>query len=209
MRRFTAHIGMAWGLAVLSACGVADRGGAVSAIPALPSALAVPVSISPMNHAGRAARAPSGYVGYCNRNPQDCALHPGQPDRIALSAELWAKLQKVNLVVNAAVRPEADQEHYGVADYWTVPEDGAGDCEDYVLAKRKMLVLLGVPEPALRITVVLDHGTVRHAVLTVATDRGDLVLDSLKDEILATGQADYVWVERQDRDSNTGWAALR
>ena len=209
MRRFTAHIGMAWGLALLSACGVADSGGAVSSIPALPSALAVPASLTPLNRAGRAARAPSGYVGYCHRNPQDCASHPGQPDRVALTAELWAKLQKVNLVVNAAVRPETDQEHYGVADYWTVPQDGAGDCEDYVLAKRKMLALLGVPEPALRISVVLDHGTVRHAVLTVATDRGDLVLDSLKDEILAPGQAGYVWVERQDRDSSTGWVALR
>ena len=44
---------------------------------------------------------------------------------------------------------------------------------------------LGLPEATLRISVVLGHGTVRHAVLTVATDRGDFVLDSLKDEILA------------------------
>jgi len=78
-----------------------------------------------------------------------------------------------------------------------------------VLAKRKMLVLQGVPEPALRITVVLDRGIVRHAVLTVVTDQGDYVLDSLKDEILTTDKADYVWVERQDPASRTGWVALR
>jgi predicted transglutaminase-like cysteine proteinase len=61
----------------------------------------------------------------------------------------------------------------------------------------------------LRITVVLDRGVVRHAVLTVTTDHGDYVLDSLKDEILTAQKADYVWVERQDRTSPTGWVALR
>ena len=209
MRRFTAPIGMALGLGVLSACGVPAGDGAISAIRPLASVPAVPASMTLMGHAGRDARPPSGYVAFCDRNTDECAAHPDQPDRISLTAETWAKLQKVNLVVNTAIRPEEDREHYGVADFWTVPVDGAGDCEDYVLAKRKMLVLLGLPEPALRITVVLDHGTVRHAVLTVATDRGDFVLDSLKDEILATDQTDYVWVERQDRASRTGWVALR
>ena len=207
MRRFAAPIGMALGLGVLSAC-VAPDGDAVSAIPAMSSALAVPAEPAPLAPAGREARPPSGYVAFCQRNPQDCAAHPGQPDRIALTGDVWAKLKEVNAVVNAAIRPEDDQTHYGVADFWTVPVDGAGDCEDYVLAKRKMLVLLGLPEAALRITVVLDHGTVRHAVLTVATDRGDYVLDSLKHDILGVDKAGYVWVERQDRASPTGWVAL-
>jgi len=207
MRRFAAPIGMALGLGVLSGC-VAPDDDAVFAIPAMPSALAVPADTAPLAPAGREARAPSGYVAFCQRNPQDCATHPGQPDRIALTGEVWARLKEVNAVVNAAIRPEDDQSHYGVADFWTVPVDGAGDCEDYVLAKRKMLVLLGLPEAALRITVVLDHGTVRHAVLTVATDRGDYVLDSLKDDILGVDKAGYVWVERQDRASPTGWVAL-
>jgi predicted transglutaminase-like cysteine proteinase len=209
MRRFSAPIGMALGLGVLSACGVVDSDSAVSAIPPLSSAIAMPAGISPFVQAGRDARPPSGYVAFCQREPDACVAHPGQDDKIKLTDEIWARLEKVNHLVNAAIRPEEDLDHYGVADYWTVPVDGAGDCEDYVLAKRKMLVLLGLPEPALRITVVLDHGTIRHAVLTVATDRGDFVLDSLKDEILATGQADYVWVERQDRASRTGWIALR
>jgi predicted transglutaminase-like cysteine proteinase len=207
MRRFAAPIGMALGLGVLSGC-VAPDGDAVSAIAAMPFALAVPADTAPLAPAGREARAPSGYVTFCQRNPQDCAVHPGQADRIALTRAVWAKLKDVNAVVNAAIRPEDDQAHYGVADFWTVPVDGAGDCEDYVLAKRKMLVLLGLPAAALRITVVLDHGTVRHAVLTVATDRGDYVLDSLKDDILGVDKAGYVWVERQDRASPTGWVAL-
>ena len=69
-------------------------------------------------------------------------------------------------------------------------------------------VALGVPEPALRIAVVLTRGRMRHAVLSVVTDRGDYVLDNMNDDILAPGQTDYTWVERQDPASRTGWAAM-
>ena len=207
MRRLPAALGMVLGVGLISGCAARDSD--VSAIAPMASAIAVPASFAPMGRSGPEARAPSGYLGFCKRNPGDCLAHPAQPDRIALTGEVWAMLGKVNSIVNAAIQPEADQAHYGVADFWTVPVDGAGDCEDYVLAKRRMLVLLGLPEPALRITVVLDRGVVRHAVLTVATDQGDYVLDSLKDDILTTDKADYVWVERQDRASGTGWVALR
>ncbi len=78
------------------------------------------------------------------------------------------KLEDVNTAVNRTVRPEDDSVHYGIEEYWTVPLDGYGDCEDYVLAKRKMLMLLGVPEPA-RYFGGLDapHGA------PCRTDRGD------------------------------------
>jgi len=205
MRRFTAPIGLALGL--LSACATPDSG-AISAIPNFESASAVPASVSPLSHSGRAARAPSGYVAFCNRNPQECIADRRQPDRISLTPETWAKLKKVNGMVNAAVSPEADQEHYGVADFWTVPVDGAGDCEDYVLAKRKMLVLLGLPEAALRITVVLDKGIVRHAVLTVITDKGDYVLDNQNMNILLWSETGYRFVKRQSQSDPNVWVSL-
>ena len=88
-----------------------------------------------------------------------------------------------------------------------MPVDGEGDCEDYVLAKKKMLTLLGLAAPALRITVALNN-KVRHAVLTVVTDHGDYVLDNLQDDVLPAGQVGYAWVARQDRASRTGWTAL-
>ena len=207
MRRFSAAIGMALGVGLLAGCAARDSD--VSAIAPMASAATMPAGLAPMGQGGSEARAPSGYVGFCKRNPEDCLAHPAQPDRIKLTGEVRAMLDKVNAVVNAAIQPEEDKAHYGVADYWAVPVDGAGDCEDYVLAKRRMLVLLGLPEPALRITVVMDRGVVRHAVLTVVTDQGDLVLDSLKDEIVTADKADYAWVERQDRASSTGWVALR
>jgi len=192
----------------LASCAAPE--GDLSAISQMPSSAAVSREGAQIaSQAGRDARAPSGYLAFCDRNPDECRAHPEQPNKVRFTSALWDKLEKVNLVVNASVHAEDDKEHYGVNEFWTIPVDGEGDCEDYVLAKRKMLVLLGLPEAALRITVVLDRGIVRHAVLTVVTDQGDYVLDSLKDEILTTDKADYVWVERQDPASRTGWVALR
>ena len=192
----------------LASCAAPE--GDLSAISQMPSSAAVSREGAQIaSQAGRDARAPSGYLAFCDRNPDECRAHPEQPNKVRFTSALWDKLEKVNLVVNTSVHAEDDKEHYGVSEFWTVPVDGEGDCEDYVLAKRKMLVLLGLPEAALRITVVLDRGIVRHAVLTVVTDQGDYVLDSLKNEILTTDKADYVWVEWQDPASRTGWVALR
>ncbi len=49
-------------------------------------------------------------------------------------------------------------------------EDGYGDCEDYALLKRKMLMQAGWPREALLMTVVRDKKGEGHAVLTVKTD---------------------------------------
>jgi predicted transglutaminase-like cysteine proteinase len=206
MQRLAGLFGFIVMASALSGCVAPD--GDLSAIPQMPSALSVNPGSS-LEQAGHDARAPSGYLAFCDRNPEECHVHPDQPARIAFNDEVWDKLEKVNVVVNTTVHPMEDKEHYGVNEFWAIPVDGEGDCEDYVLAKRKMLTMLGLPQAALRITVVLQMGIVRHAVLTVVTDHGDYVLDNLKDDIVTTDKADYVWVERQDPASRTGWVALR
>ena len=52
-----------------------------------------------------------------------------------------------------------DQRHYGRAEYWNIPTDGYGDCEDYALTKRRDLIAAGFPAQALRIAVVLTGET--------------------------------------------------
>lgn len=208
MRRFATLLYAALLGSVLCACAAPD--GELSAIhPVGPAAESIHRSSgeSP-RQAGRDARAPSGFLAFCDRNPGECRAVRGQPDKIAFTPELLATLETVNIAVNRAVRPRDDSAHYGITEFWTVPVDGEGDCEDYVLAKRKMLALLGLAAPALRITVAFNKRMVRHAVLTVVTDHGDYVLDNLQDEILPSDQVGYLWVERQDMGSRTGWVAL-
>jgi hypothetical protein len=50
---------------------------------------------------------------------------------------------------------------------WSYPDDGYGDCEDYVLLKRRMLTQSGWPREALLVTVVRNEKDEGHAVLTV------------------------------------------
>ena len=86
------------------------------------------------------------------------------------------------------VEPLTDLEHWGVVERWNYPDDGKGDCEDYVLLKRRMLMQAGWPREALLITVVRDKKGDGHAVLTVKTNRGEFVLDNQVGEILRLEQ---------------------
>jgi predicted transglutaminase-like cysteine proteinase len=196
--------------ATLCACASAPSNSAQSDVSAIPASLGVPARSNELEQSmafGHAAKPPSGFLAFCERNPGECRVSRNQPSTVRFTQEVWEKIETVNTVVNAAVRPLDDDEHYGITEFWTVPVDGQGDCEDYVLAKRKMLALLGVPEAALRITVVLNNSLVRHAILTVVTDRGDYVLDNAQSDIVPAENTGYRPIERQDAASPTGWVA--
>src|SRR4051794_7667118 len=107
--------------------------------------------------------APIGFVDFCRRYPADCAPLNERAQRIDLTPERWNLLYQVNSLVNRKIAPVSDQELYGQPEYWTYPTD-AGDCEDYLLLKKRYLEALGFPAEALRITVVFDESHQGHAV---------------------------------------------
>jgi predicted transglutaminase-like cysteine proteinase len=195
-------------LAGLSACASDDFG-------ATPSGQRPGVALLDNSSSGphestarRAAKPPSGYLAFCARNPSQCKPAK-RTSELVLTDDIWRELEDVNLIVNRTVLSEDDQFHYGTQEFWTIPEDGYGDCEDYVLIKRRALIKLGLPEAALRITVVFAPHFVRHAVLTVVTDRGNFVLDNLNDEIVTSDKTKYTYLERQDPASASGWVSLQ
>lgn len=155
-----------------------------------------------------AAPAPAGFVSFCTRFADQCRLSKDAPAVTTMSSTQWMELQEINLVVNRAIKPMDDQRHYGRAEYWTIPTDGFGDCEDYALTKRRDLIAAGFPAQALRMAVVLTGQGERHAVLTVVTDRGDFVLDNLTNTIRGWNDTDYQWIERQDPNKAWGWVSL-
>jgi len=77
-----------------------------------------------------------------------------------------------------------------------------------VLEKRKALVEQGVPGGNLSIAVVMLRTGVAHAVLLVATDHGELVLDSLSSWILPWNQLDYRWISRQAPGQQLVWVKV-
>jgi predicted transglutaminase-like cysteine proteinase len=177
---------------------------AVLAAPAIGSAGERPLFIS----LGDAARAPIGWIEFCEENPRDCAGRPSVPRDVVLSTPVWKDLVRVNLWVNSHIKPMTDLEHYGVVEKWAYPEDGYGDCEDYVLLKRRMLMQSGWPREALLITVVRDRRGDGHAVLTVKTDKGELILDNQNDEILLWSDTGYRFVKRQSQADPNVWVSL-
>jgi predicted transglutaminase-like cysteine proteinase len=124
-------------------------------------------------------------------DPAPAAIRPGrEAARGRGTPELLA-------VVNAhynALRQAPDIETWGREDYWATPaelaERGAGDCEDFAIAKFFELLAYGVAEDKLRLMLVelYDQRRMRiemHMVLAYyAEPRGDpLILDSFDPEI--------------------------
>lgn len=125
-----------------------------------------------------------------------------------MSSEFLAQLQQLNVSVNKAIKPISDFDLYGVEEYWTYPVDG-GDCEDYVLAKRRVLIEDGIPSSTVLITVLRRPNGEGHAVLTVRTDIGDVILDNLTDAVLNWDETGYTYLKRQAVDHTGRWVSIR
>jgi predicted transglutaminase-like cysteine proteinase len=157
---------------------------------------------------GETARAPIGWVEFCVRYKGECNTRPSAPRDVVLTQKAWSDMVKVNSWANDNIQPITDQEHWGVVEQWDYPDDGKGDCEDYVLLKRRMLMQAGWPREALLITVVRDKKGDGHAVLTVKTNRGEFILDNQESEVLAWNKTGYKFVKRQSQSDPNVWVAL-
>ena len=67
---------------------------------------------------------------------------------------------------------------------------------------------MGIPQRLLLITVVRDENGEAHAVLTIPTTMGDVVLDNRRDEVLAWWQTGYTFIKRQSGASPVQWVSL-
>jgi predicted transglutaminase-like cysteine proteinase len=174
-----------------------------------PSNIVVAASNGPAMADGSTASPPPGFVGFCMHNPAACTNRAAGPTEVALDDNIKGILLRVNSRVNDAITYETDMEQFGVANRWSLDAaEGYGDCKAYALAKRQALVVAGLPEGALRIAIVRTPQDELHAVLTVDTNAGNLVLDSLTSDIRPWSQTDYVWLLRQSSDDPLRWVTL-
>lgn len=150
---------------------------------------------------------PIGFVKFCAANPDECKNVGRRVQRVAVSPAMWVKLERVNASVNATIAPVSDDVLYGEPEFWTYPVN-AGDCEDYLLLKKRELEKLGFDSGALLITVVLDENGQGHAVLTVATEQGDYVLDNRRNDIMLWAETGYTYLKRQSQKDPRAWVAL-
>ena len=125
-----------------------------------------------------------------------------------------ARYGEINRAVNLSIRAQSDEAQHGQPDVWTAPlatfAAGAGDCEDYAVAKFAALRLAGIPADDLRIVIMRD--TIRgedHAVAAARLDGRWLTLDNrrlamIEDAAVRNFRPTFV----MDRDSLRRYEAL-
>jgi predicted transglutaminase-like cysteine proteinase len=157
---------------------------------------------------GAVTTPPVGWAEFCIEYAPECDTRSSLPRDVALSTRAWVELKRINVAVNTSVKPMTDMDHWGVVERWNYPDDGYGDCEDYALQKRKLLMAAGWPREALLMTVVRDQNGNGHAILTVKTDRGEYVLDNQTNDVLLWADTGYRFVKRQSQSDPNVWVSL-
>ena len=157
---------------------------------------------------GADTSVPYGWVEFCSRYRGECQDDDLGAQPIDLTPAAMRKIQRINSWVNKNITPVSDMDHWGVVDQWDYPTDGKGDCEDYALLKRRMLMEEGFPRQALLMTVVKEANGDGHAILTIKTNRGEFVLDNLTNEVKPWTKAPYRFVKRQSESNQNVWVAI-
>lgn len=152
---------------------------------------------------GSVAPTPPGYAAFCERTAFGCARDRVRGvDPRAMSPAEWAILEAVNSSINRRIAPVMEK-----VDVWR--EDAkAGDCEDYALAKRAVLLDLGWNASQL----LLAYGDAEldqpHAVLIARTEEGDFVLDNLTDQIVRWDEGSVRLTSRQSAELPLLWVLI-
>lgn len=145
--------------------------------------------------------SPAPWLAFCARDPAraQCAADAAE---VALTPALEAELAWAQATVNVSHAQRPDP---GVGDDWSVMGAGAaGDCEDFALTKRDLLIRAGWPAGALHVGICFNQsqpvdGEAMHAVLAVDTDRGTYVLGNLQAEVVPWSRSECRdWVMRSD-----------
>lgn len=196
------HGGFIVALVLAAAAGLAF--GEASAKPVRQALIPVSTTIQPL----KSAAAPIGWTDFCARYAGECEVETLPAQDMTLDGKGWRLLNAVNDAVNAEIEPITDQDHWGVVERWDYPADGKGDCEDFVLEKRRRLIAAGAPRQSLLVAVVRDRKGDGHAVLLVKTDRGDYALDNQANEILPWSETGYGFIKRQTQENPNRWVGL-
>ena len=146
----------------------------------------------------------------CRADPQSCTPAAARFLSIVDTARARAgraRIGEINRAINLAIRPESDVVRFGAPDVWTTPlttfAAGAGDCEDYAIAKYVALREAGVAPEDLRIVIVRNLARAEdHAVAAARVDDQWLILDNrhmlLLNDSQATGLTPLVTLDHND-----------
>ncbi|HEU4839151.1 MAG TPA: transglutaminase-like cysteine peptidase [Micavibrio sp.] len=141
-----------------------------------------------------------GQVELCKRLPDTCFRQTKEYVPLRVDAAFMQELTTENIRINKMVTPAGDKDQYGQDDYWNFPDDGKGDCEDYVLAKMKSFhEKFGIPLNNMSLVYVeitpdSKEDVGRHALLALRTSDGDYLFNNLTNDVVFPYQTSYKFV---------------
>jgi len=143
---------------------------------------------------GKRVGAPFAHIIFCKERPEECA--PAKRTRwgrapVHLTGHRMKELNTINSGINQAISPKSDKTAMGGDEWALAPR--AGDCEDYALTKRHVLITKGWPARNLRLAITYTSFGEGHLVLVVKTNAGDLVLDNRVDAIRKWNKSGLKW----------------
>lgn len=166
---------------------------------------------APQPHAGMitggVTSQPIGHYEFCQSHRDECSVRSRSNAAPRVTEYGWSIVRNINSTVNSSIAPMTDQDLYGRDEVWSYPAD-AGDCEDFVLLKRKKLIEHGFSASNLLITVVRKPDGEGHAVLTLRSADGDYILDNLEDEVKIWHETPYTYLKRQATFNTGRWVTI-
>ena len=151
------------------------------------------------------ALPPLGHTQFCARYPRDCDRTSSRNIASIPFGERWPQLNFINEVINAVIAPKPGDPAID-SDWLIGPAEG--NCNDYAVTKRHLLLEAGWPASALLLAEVVRVTTgEHHLILVVRGTNSDFVLDNLRPFIvgLAETRNDYLWVRVESAENPRFW----
>jgi predicted transglutaminase-like cysteine proteinase len=131
-------------------------------------------------------------LSLCRAHPQMCTPAAARFLSIIDTARArtgLARIGEINRAINLAIRPMSDKAQFGAPDVWMTPlmtfATGAGDCEDYAIAKYVALRQAGMAARDLRLVILHNRLAHEDHAVTAARLHGHwLILDNQRMALL-------------------------
>lgn len=174
----------------------------------LAAAVLVLLELSPAFAEEDRVLPPMAFTLFCKRLPAECSQRMGtQETRTRLDyLALWHDLNLVNTAVNTSITPVENGASEINLNWQIFPVEG--NCADYAVTKRHLLLNAGWASSALLLAEVVVRKTGEHHLVLIVKKNGDyLVLDNRKPAIVKLIQAlrDYNIVRAQSDESSKFW----
>lgn len=174
---------------------------------------------SPFLTFGEPALAPMAWTVFALKHPEQAVaadprvLAPGTVAGIQMAR---TELARVNGRVNQGILPRPS--NGDPMEPWLIlpigPETGTkptGDCHDYAVTKRAMLLALGWPSSCLLLAEVIapEVPSMHHLVVVARTSQGDLILDNLAPGTPLWWVRGFAWVRVQSPADPNLWCEVK